>query len=154
GLGWLNRKAGLASDNVTAVELVTANGDVVWASENENPDLYWAVRGGGGNFGVVTTFEFALHEIGPVHLQVYAFSADDGPKILRAFDGFTRGLPDDVTAFMDGHPPHGAPDEVKQRTAYTMIVVGFSTPQEHKAALAPVRDTFPAPKWEFSTTFK
>jgi len=164
GLGWLNRKAGLASDNLTAVELVTAAGDLVRASATagdlvrasatENPDLFWAVRGGGGNFGVVTTFEFALHEVGPVYLQLYFWGLDDGPKVLRAFEDFTRGLPDDVTAFMDGHPPHHAPDEYRQIPGYTMVVVGFSTPEAHRTALAPVRDAFPTPLFESATTLK
>jgi FAD/FMN-containing dehydrogenase len=66
GLGWLMGKFGLALDNLRAVEVVTANGEVLWASRDQEPDLYWAVRGGGGNFGVVTSLQYQLHPVGPV----------------------------------------------------------------------------------------
>ena len=65
GFGWLSRKHGLTVDNLVSVELITADGRRVVASDSENPDLFWAVRGGGGNFGVVTMFEFRLHRVGP-----------------------------------------------------------------------------------------
>ena len=65
GLGWLRRKHGLSLDNVLSVDIVTADGQVRTASATEHSDLYWAVRGGGGNFGVVTSFEFQLHPVGP-----------------------------------------------------------------------------------------
>ena len=84
GLGWLTRLAGLSSDNLVAAEVVTADGRVVHASESEHSDLWWALRGGGGNFGVVTEFEFALHDVGPVvHLGMFFFSPDQGGEMLR-----------------------------------------------------------------------
>jgi FAD/FMN-containing dehydrogenase len=84
-MGWLARQYGLACDNVVSFEMVTAEGEVVRAAEDENPDLYWALRGGGGNFGIVTEFEFRLHPIGTRALSVEL----DFP-IERALDALTR----------------------------------------------------------------
>ena len=77
GFGWLTRLAGLSSDNLIAAEVVTAAGDVLRASHDENEDLFWALRGGGGNFGVVTSFEFNLTPVGPlVHLAMFMYPPD------------------------------------------------------------------------------
>ena len=80
-MGWLTRQAGLSIDNVISVQVVTADGRIVRAAADENLDLFWAVRGGGGNFGVVTEFEFRLHEVGPI-VQVGVF-----------FGAWSRGPP-------------------------------------------------------------
>src|SRR5215210_2701956 len=85
GMGWLARQAGLACDNVASFEVVTADGDVIRACEGDHPDLYWALRGGGGNFGVVTEFEFRLAPVGPlVQLGLLFWGLDQGKEGLRA----------------------------------------------------------------------
>ena len=99
GVGWLMRSYGLACDNLVGAELVTADGRFVRANAGENPDLFWGLRGGGGNFGVVTAFEFRLHEVGPViygGLLLYPFERTS--DLLRFFGTFTEGAPDALTA--------------------------------------------------------
>ena len=89
GIGWLMRKHGLTVDNLLAVEVVTAEGKLLRASEDEHPDLFWALRGGGGNFGVVTAFEFRLHPVGPTVLAgPLLWDATDARKILRFYRDF------------------------------------------------------------------
>jgi len=98
GMGWLARRAGLACDNVLSFEVVTAVGDVLRASENEHPDLYWALRGGGGNFGVVTEFEFRLHDIGCASLSVEVdFPADQAVTALRGWRDLSETAPREAT---------------------------------------------------------
>lgn len=100
GWGWLSRSYGLAIDNLRAVEVVTADGRVVQASDHENSDLFWAVRGGGGNVGVVTAFEFALHEVGPTVLAglvVYPFAV--AAEFLRFHREFTATAPDALCCY-------------------------------------------------------
>lgn len=98
GMGLLHRKWGLACDNLISVEIVTAAGDVLTASEAENPDLFWAVRGGGGNFGVVTSFEYRLHRLGPdVYAQAVIYLADKSDDILTTWWEFTRNEPYEVS---------------------------------------------------------
>ncbi len=100
GLGWLRRKHGLAIDNLLAVEIVTADGRLRRASAREESDLFWAVRGGGGNFGVVTAFEYRLHPVGPEVMFCFVFyPARVAGAALRFFRGYCAGAPDEVSAF-------------------------------------------------------
>jgi FAD/FMN-containing dehydrogenase len=96
GYGWLGRLLGLACDNLVSAEVVTASGDVVRASDGENADLLWGLRGGGGNFGIVTEFEFRVHPIGPVLSAELRYAADDAPAVLRAFREFMGSAPPEV----------------------------------------------------------
>jgi FAD/FMN-containing dehydrogenase len=102
GIGWLMRQHGLACDNLVSADVVTADGRLVHASETENADLLWGLRGGGGNFGVVTQFELQLHPVGPM---VYAgpifYAADADRDLLRAFRAWADDAPDEITALVN-----------------------------------------------------
>jgi hypothetical protein len=97
GIGWLMRKHGLTVDNLIEAEVVTAAGDIIRASANDHPDLFWALRGGGGNFGVVSSFRFALHPIGPTVMAGPVFwAAEDTTDVLRFYREFVTGAPDEL----------------------------------------------------------
>ena len=135
GFGRLGRHFGLAIDNVTAVDVVTADGQLRHASEDENPDLYWGVRGAGGNFGIVTSFEFRLH---PMQRRVVGgritFPIARAPDVLSIFLEYSTEVPDELDLrFFLSHPPGGAPG-----------VAGFSVcysgrEKDAERVLAPIR---------------
>ena len=97
GLGWLMRKHGLTVDNLVRAEVVTAEGEIVCASANDHPDLFWALRGGGGNFGIVTAFRFALHPVGPTVMAGPVFwAAENTADVLRFYREFVADAPDEL----------------------------------------------------------
>ena len=97
GIGWLMRKHGLAVDNLVEAELITAEGDIIRASANDHPDLFWALRGGGGNFGVVSSFRFTLHPLGPTVMAGPVFwAAEDTTDVLRFYREFVTDAPDEL----------------------------------------------------------
>jgi FAD/FMN-containing dehydrogenase len=97
GYGYLARRRGLACDNVVSFEVVTADGEVLIASERRDADLFWALRGGGGNFGVVTTFEFQLHPLDPMVMTGdLFFGLDHGAEVLRTFAAFSASMPEEM----------------------------------------------------------
>jgi FAD/FMN-containing dehydrogenase len=101
GFGWLSRKHGMTVDNLISAEVVTADGRQVRASETENPDLFWGLRGGGGNFGIVTRFEFRLHPVGPTVLSgliVYPF--EQAKSVITQFARFTETMPDELNVWL------------------------------------------------------
>ena len=110
GIGWLMSKYGLALDNLVSVDLVLADGRVVTASNNDNADLFWAVRGGGGNFGVATSFEYGLHPVGPtITGGIVAHPIDHARDALRFFRDCTASLPDELTVVAGLiHAPDGS----------------------------------------------
>src|SRR5262245_44489890 len=110
GLGWLMGKCGLALDNLRSVELVTADGEVVRASRDAEPDLFWAVRGGGGNFGVAASFEYRLHAVGPtVTGGLIAHPFERARDLMRFFRDRTASLPDEHLIFAGLiHAPDGS----------------------------------------------
>ncbi len=147
GVGWLSRKAGLSCDNLVSVELVTADGAIVRASAEENPDLFWGVRGGGGNFGVVTSFEFQLHEVGPIVLFALSFwDLEHGPAAFRAARDLAPRLPDDVAVFFAGlsaPPAPFVPEQYRGATGYAVLLVGLGAADEHARAVTALREAAP-----------
>ena len=101
GVGWLMRKYGLTVDNLLAADVVTADGEVLRASADEHPDLFWALRGGGGNFGVVTRFTFRLHEVGPtVHGGLIAWPFERAADVLRTYRTLTLSAPRELAVWL------------------------------------------------------
>jgi FAD/FMN-containing dehydrogenase len=134
GIGWLGRTHGLSCDNLLSVDIVTANGQLRTASADENQDLFWAIRGGGGNFGVVTSFEYQLHEVGPtVFAGLLVWPRMMARDVLHAYRDFTQGVPENASAYAGlGTSPDGVP---------IVVLIGFHHgPTEHGEALfAPLR---------------
>jgi len=147
GMGWLTRRAGLSIDNLLSAEVVTADGEVCRASEVENPDLFWAIRGGGGNFGVVTEFEFRLHEVGPmINLGLLFWTADRGPEVLEVARDLFPTLPPDiniVVAGMSAPPAPFVPEQYHFVPGFALVVTGFGDAEEHEALLKRIRTTLP-----------
>jgi FAD/FMN-containing dehydrogenase len=105
GIGWLGRTYGLSCDNLVSVDIVTADGQLHTANAEENPDLFWAVRGGGGNFGVVTSFEYQLHQVGPtVFGGLLIWPRTIASDVLRLFRDFTQTAPDNASAYQRWAP--------------------------------------------------
>jgi FAD/FMN-containing dehydrogenase len=154
GMGWLHGRHGLSCDNLVSAEIVTVDGRRLRASGSENPDLFWALRGGGGNFGVVTTFEFGLHPIGPeVHLGFFFWPQESAREALRAARDATLALPRGVGCLLAGvnaPPAPFVPEELHFAPGIAMIVAGFDSAEEHAAAVAPVRAALP-PAVDFIT---
>src|SRR5262249_50069178 len=97
GIGWLMRKHGLTVDNLLEAEVVTAEGEILRASAGDHPDLFWALRGGGGNFGVVSSFRFTLHSVGPTVMAGPVFwAAEDTTGVLRFYREFAADAPDEL----------------------------------------------------------
>jgi len=144
GSGWIERACGYAVDNLLAVELVTADGRTLVASEDQHPDLFWATRGGGGNFGVATAFEFRLHPIGPTVLGgLMVYPATQAPDVLRTFARVMADAPDELgagVALLTGPP--GTP--VEGRPVIGVVVCFTGPPEAGREALRPLRAHAPA----------
>ena len=143
GSGWLERKHGLACDNLVAAELVTAGGELVRASATENPELLWALRGGGGNFGVVTALELALHPVGPEVLAGLVVHPEErGADLLRIFRDLMLGAPEELSlAYMHLMVPEDPdfPAELHGHPAVAVVGMWAGEPAEGEAVLAGLR---------------
>ena len=154
GMGWLSRKAGLSCDNLLSVEVVTAAGTILRASSEENQDLFWAVRGGGGNFGVVTEFEFQLHDVGPmVQLSLSFWDLDHGPRALRAIRDQAEGIPGDIAIFLaalNAPPAPFVPEPYQGAPGYAVVLVDHGSPDAYSQAVGDLRRAVP-PLFAFDT---
>jgi FAD/FMN-containing dehydrogenase len=145
GSGWLERKLGYTVDSMIGAEVVLANGEVVHASEEENADLFWGLRGGGGNFGIVTRFEYRLHPIGPiVYGGMLGFPRD--PAILCAYRDFMEGAPDDVggaAALITAPAEPFVPEPVQGQPVMGVVVCYTGKPEDGPQAIKPLLDMDP-----------
>jgi FAD/FMN-containing dehydrogenase len=143
GIGWLMRKHGATVDNLVSVDLVTADGEIVVASEDENPDLFWGLRGGGGNFGIVTSFEYRLHPVGPIVLAGPIFHAlEDAPEVLRFYRDFIAAAPDELTTIFDLSVPPPLPSLPEQVHGKPVVMVGAcyaGSPDEGGEVVRPLK---------------
>lgn len=151
GLGWLARRYGLAANSVVAIELVTADGRRVRADRDNEPDLFWAVRGGGGSFGVVTAIEFALYPVSEVYAGALFFPLERASEILGAWREWVDTTPDEVTSVgrLLQFPPIPEVPEPMRGQSYAIVEAAFIGAEEDGAALiqplrelGPVMDTF------------
>jgi FAD/FMN-containing dehydrogenase len=144
GEGWLSRKHGIAADNLIGADVVTADGRVVRASAHENPDLFWGLRGGGGNFGIVTSFEYALHPVGPeVVAGQVIYPADRAQELLRFYRDHFLDAPDELQCFpfllrIPPVPPF--PEAWHGQLALDFVLAYAGPVADGEAALAPFRE--------------
>jgi len=154
GMGWLTRQHGLTIDSMVGAEVVLADGQVVRASAEEHPALFWALRGGGGNFGVVTEFEFALHPVGPmIHFGMMFWGLDQGAQALRGARDVVGSLPDGVNVILgalNAPPEPFVPEQHRLQPGYAAVVAGFHGEQELQEVLERFRAAVP-PLWEVAT---
>jgi FAD/FMN-containing dehydrogenase len=149
GSGWLERKHGLACDNLVAAELVTWDGRIVRASEHENPELLWALRGGGGSFGVVTSLELRVHPLGPeVFAGVALFGVDRAGEVVRTFRDVMNSAPEELSlacAFVTApEDDEDVPPDLRGRPAVAILGMWAGDVADGEAALAPIRALGPA----------
>lgn len=142
GIGWLQRKYGLACDNLVAADLITASGETIRASRDERPDLLWGLRGGGGNFGVVTQFQFALHPVSTVLGGMMLFGFERASEVLHAFRDWTATLPDEASmlaAVMTAPPEPFVPPHLVGQKAVAIVGCWCGEMDEGASQLAPMR---------------
>ena len=144
GVGWLSREHGLTCDNLLAADVVTADGEVVRASESEHPDLFWGLRGGGGNFGIVTEFEFRLHAVEPEVLAgSLIYHMEDAQEVFQRYRSFMADAPREVRPLLGITELPAAsyyPEEVHGTRVVMLVMFYGGDPEEGKAVLAPLRE--------------
>lgn len=143
GFGWLSRKYGMTIDNLLSVEVITADGRQLHASETENADLFWGVRGGGGNFGVITRFEFQLHPVGPNVLSgLIVFPFEQAKSVISQFARFTETMPEALNVWMvtrKAPPLPFLPENVHGKEMVALALCYAGDPQEGEKLIEPLR---------------
>src|SRR4051812_34793710 len=144
GIGWLMRKYGLAADNLIGADVVTADGCLVHASEDENPELLWGLRGGGGNFGIATSLEYRLHPVGPmVTAGPIFFDGERAEEVLRFYRDWVQTLPDEITTLVNlltAPPAPFLPEEGHGKKVVAVIAVHSGEAEEGQALMQPLKD--------------
>jgi FAD/FMN-containing dehydrogenase len=147
GSGWLERKYGLTCDNLVSVDLVTADGREVTASETENAELFWALHGGGGNFGVATAFEFQLHPVGPiVYAGLMVWPGDAGREVSRLYRDVAYDAPDELGSglvFLTGPPEEFIPEHLQGTTLVAIAMLWAGQVDDGEQAAKPFRELQP-----------
>ena len=148
GMGWLTRLAGLSIDNLVSAEIVIADGRILQVDDERHPELFWAIRGGGGNFGVVTEFEFRLHEVGPmVQFGLFFWGLDQGTAALQLIRDLVHDLPISLNAVtvagLTAPPAPFVPPEYQFATGYALMLTGFGDPAEHEQVVQRIRAALP-----------
>ncbi len=143
GIGWLQRKCGLTIDQLLSVDLITAEGELVKASETENADLFWGVRGGGGNFGVVTKFEFRLNPLGPNLVAGPVFwPIEESPEVLRFYRDWIAAAPDDLMTIVihrKAPPLPFIPSELHGKPVVAVVCCYAGSVEEGEEVIAPLK---------------
>jgi FAD/FMN-containing dehydrogenase len=147
GYGWTSSKHGLACDNLVSATVVLADGGVVTASERENEELFWAIRGGGGNFGIVTEFEFRLHELGPTVLAGLAlWPLERAGEVMGAWRDYVDGAPDELSTacvLVTAPPEPFVPEHLQGRQALALAVLYVGDPERGRPVVQPLIDLGP-----------
>ncbi|MFN3653683.1 MAG: FAD-binding oxidoreductase [Armatimonadota bacterium] len=143
GFGWLSRQYGLTVDNLEAAEVVTADGEVVYASDSEHSDLFWALRGGGGNFGVVTRFEYRLHPVGPQVLSgLIVYSLEEARKVLPQYREFAAQAPEALSVWLvlrQAPPLPFLPEAVHGQGILALALCYAGDPEQGESLVEPLR---------------
>ena len=146
GIGHLTRKGGLTCDNLISADVFTADGNRVTASATENEDLYWALRGGGGNFGVVTSFEFQAHEVHTIYGGPIFYDLDKGPEVMKLFRDFIMDAPEDMSAFfayLIVPPADPFPAELHNKTVAAIVCCWAGPVENGDEMTRPLREFGP-----------
>jgi FAD/FMN-containing dehydrogenase len=148
GYGWTSSKYGLTCDNLISAEVVTADGEVLTASADENPDLFWGIKGGACNFGIVTNFEFRLYPLGPtIFGGLAAWPIDQAPEVIRGWRDYVADAPDELSTGMvilTAPPEDFVPKEVQGTPIVALAGMYVGDPAEGEAAFQPLKDLNPA----------